>query len=250
MRKYLLLCTALTLYTPSVYALECKALPRCQDLGFTQSEKYCEGKYFLRCPFDSKRGYCGGEISVASACDYISMLPDAGICTDDDYIHVPDGNGSFISCWQAECEDASGDTETITCPTGQVLVGTTCHTYYANCAAAGMVSAAGSCTEEDYTHLYRENGATMSCWNASCESTGTDTGNDETICGSTSSGTVIYCMLDEYNQQNDIVVAGMRDNNNIVNNLTMANISKQECLDRYIKPLEVDNDDDFVVYGV
>jgi len=69
MKKYLLLCTALTILSSAHAAdLNCVALPDCADLGFSMSESDCAGQFSLKCPFDNTKLFCVGEINDGAAC--------------------------------------------------------------------------------------------------------------------------------------------------------------------------------------
>ena len=68
MKKYLLLCTALTILSSAHAAdLNCVALPDCADLGFSMSESDCAGQFSLKCPFDNTKLFCKKYITKSCA---------------------------------------------------------------------------------------------------------------------------------------------------------------------------------------
>ena len=79
MKKYLLLCSALTVAS-SAYALDCATPPSCAELGYTMTEADCAGKFTLKCPFDNSKIFCTGSTSGG-----------------DDAIE-DDGSGTQIDC--------------------------------------------------------------------------------------------------------------------------------------------------------
>ena len=64
MKKYLLLCSALTIVS-SVQAadINCATPPSCEELGFVMTEIDCEGQFSLKCPFDDNLLFCEKEMS-------------------------------------------------------------------------------------------------------------------------------------------------------------------------------------------
>ena len=70
MRKYLLL-AGISIYcmAGAAYAIDCKTLPDCADLGYTKSSSECDGKLALVCPFDNTKFYCTEESSHPSCAD-------------------------------------------------------------------------------------------------------------------------------------------------------------------------------------
>ena len=63
MRKYLLLCTALTISSSAYAALDCATPPTCEEWGFTMTTSDCAGKFVLRCPREPNNDnavFCGG----------------------------------------------------------------------------------------------------------------------------------------------------------------------------------------------
>ena len=83
MKKYLLLCSALTVASPAQVAalssdrtdlpsqttkLDCATPPSCAEWGFTMSVDDCTGKFVLRCPREPNNDnavFCGGEDTIA-----------------------------------------------------------------------------------------------------------------------------------------------------------------------------------------
>ena len=61
MKKYLLLCTALTISSSAYAALDCATPPTCDELGYAQTETDCAGQFILKCPFDETAVFCGGD---------------------------------------------------------------------------------------------------------------------------------------------------------------------------------------------
>ena len=82
MKKYLLLCTALTISSSAYAAIDCSVRPSCADLGYTQTETDCAGKFILKCPFDSEAAFCGGE-KPAVTCAVGSVVFDDGKCYEN-----------------------------------------------------------------------------------------------------------------------------------------------------------------------
>ena len=78
MKKYLLLCSALTVAS-SVQAadINCATPPSCAELGYVMTEADCEGFFALKCPFDTSKLFCGGD-----ECKVGSRLYDNMMCYD------------------------------------------------------------------------------------------------------------------------------------------------------------------------
>ncbi len=79
MKKYLLLCTALTI-SSSAYALDCATPPTCDDLGYTQSASDCAGQFMLKCPFSDEDFFCGGDTPAGKCINEEYTLNDGANC--------------------------------------------------------------------------------------------------------------------------------------------------------------------------
>ena len=77
MKKYLLLSLAMAVALPA-YALDCATPPTCDELGYTQTETDCAGKFMLKCPFSDEDFFCGGEIASCSDLGYTYTVPSSG----------------------------------------------------------------------------------------------------------------------------------------------------------------------------
>jgi len=90
MRKYLLLCTALTISSSAYAALDCATPPTCEEWGFTMTTSDCAGKFVLRCPREPNNDnavFCGGENVTSIECSLGSILYDDLQC----YNSAPSG---------------------------------------------------------------------------------------------------------------------------------------------------------------
>ena len=85
MKKYLLLGTSLFVASSAYAEFDCTKIPTCADLGFTMSATDCAGKNMLKCPFETDKVFCGGEIE----CKIGSILYDDLKCYAID--NVPSG---------------------------------------------------------------------------------------------------------------------------------------------------------------
>ena len=65
MKKYLFLSLAMAVALPAYAALDCATPPTCDELGYTQTETDCTGKFTLKCPFDETAVFCGGSNCAA-----------------------------------------------------------------------------------------------------------------------------------------------------------------------------------------
>jgi len=74
MKKYLLLSLAMAVSLPAYAALDCATPPTCDELGYTQTETDCAGKFMLKCPFSDEDFFCGGEIASCSDLGYTSTV--------------------------------------------------------------------------------------------------------------------------------------------------------------------------------
>ncbi len=97
MKKYLLLCTALTVASSAYAASDCATPPTCAEWGFTMSTDDCAGKFVLRCPREPNNDnavFCEKEKTCGDG-GYLSAKPNA------DYIceEVPFGNKTcYTNC--------------------------------------------------------------------------------------------------------------------------------------------------------
>ena len=111
MKKYLLLCSALTMASSAQAAdLNCTALPDCADLGYTQTEADCEGFFALKCPFDTSKLFCGGD-----KCKVGSILYDDFKC----YEEIQNSKGKLGIVFDTEKRMAIGTSEYTGHPWGQ-----------------------------------------------------------------------------------------------------------------------------------
>ena len=79
MKKYLLLCSALTVASSAHAVLNCATPPTCAQLGFTMSADECAGKFTLKCPFDNTKVFCSMNINDGAACQ--SNVADMTVIT-------------------------------------------------------------------------------------------------------------------------------------------------------------------------
>ena len=89
MRKYLLLCTALTISSSAYAALDCATPPTCEEWGFTMTTSDCAGKFVLRCPREPNNDnavFCGGENVTSIECSLGSILYDDLKCYNLDSV--------------------------------------------------------------------------------------------------------------------------------------------------------------------
>ena len=101
MRKYLLLCTALTISSSAYAALDCATPPTCEEWGFTMTTSDCAGKFVLRCPREPNNDnavFCTKEISCENE-GYISAVADGYICT----AVTSNGKTCYKDCQQSNC---------------------------------------------------------------------------------------------------------------------------------------------------
>ena len=91
MKKYLLLCSALTVASSAYATLDCTTPPSCAELGYTMSTDDCAGKFALKCPFDNTQLFCGGERYEVGQIKYFSTNDDIpkGFIKADGYVHSP-----------------------------------------------------------------------------------------------------------------------------------------------------------------
>ena len=100
MRKYLLLCTALTISSSAYAALDCATPPTCDELGYTQTETDCAGKFTLKCPLDNTKLFCIGEDVIK--CEdggYYPALPTGYICETVTYENL----SCYKNCSSSTC---------------------------------------------------------------------------------------------------------------------------------------------------
>ncbi len=111
MKKYLLLCTALTMSSSAYAALDCATPPTCDELGYTMSSSDCEGQYSLKCPFDNTKLFCKKDKTCEDE-GYLSSVPSGKICTE-------------ITSNGKTCYDSNTCLASYYCGTGSVKAGDT-----------------------------------------------------------------------------------------------------------------------------
>ncbi len=187
MKKYLLLCTALTI-SSSAYALDCATPPTCDELGYTMSSDDCAGQFMLKCPFDETKVFCGGEDPEAkcSAEGYTKNTTGlTPLCVGGYTLETCPYDSSYTKCVAAPCEDlgytytvpSSGNTLCLTgytaeyCPTDNTKYKCVETATYTQCKNAGYTATAclSGCTVT--TCPYDSN--YMTCTN--CPTVSTDT---------------------------------------------------------------------------
>lgn len=115
MKKYLLLSLAMVVALPSYAALDCATPPTCDDLGYTQTETDCAGKFILKCPFDNTKVFCGG-VDGAAKCkaEGYTKSPSSFVsrCLIGYTLETCPYDSSYTKCVAASCEDL-GYTQTV-----------------------------------------------------------------------------------------------------------------------------------------
>ncbi|MBE6443577.1 MAG: hypothetical protein E7020_02790 [Alphaproteobacteria bacterium] len=115
MKKYLLLCTALTISSSAYAAIDCSVRPSCADLGYTQTETDCAGKFILKCPFDETAVFCGG-VDGAAKCAAEGYTKNTSSLVSACLIGYTKEtcpyDSSYTKCVAGSCED-SGYTYTV-----------------------------------------------------------------------------------------------------------------------------------------
>ncbi len=53
-------------------AQSCAVAPTCESLGYSQTAEDCNGRYALKCPFDTSRVFCGDNTNIYD-CDRVSQ---------------------------------------------------------------------------------------------------------------------------------------------------------------------------------
>jgi len=105
MKKYLLLCTALTVASSAYAALDCATPLTCAEWGFTMSTDDCAGKFVLRCPREPNNDnavFCEKEKTCEEG-GYLSAKPSEAYTCEE----VTFGNkGCYTNCY---------------CPVGSIL---------------------------------------------------------------------------------------------------------------------------------
>ena len=153
MRKYLLLCTALTISSSAYAALDCATPPTCEEWGFTMTTSDCAGKFVLRCPREPNNDnavFCGGIGPVE--CAKGSILYSDLKCYDE----VPDSktaiavvfdttNRLAVSLEEAGTLGWSSSTTDISAVPNFMMdaeasVGASAHTYYTTSETSGGIS--------------------------------------------------------------------------------------------------------------
>ena len=128
MKKYLLLSLAMVVALPSYAALDCATPPTCDELGYTQTETDCAGKFMLKCPFSDEDFFCGGEIASCSDLGYTYTVPSSGntFCTVGSTAEYCPSDSTYYKCVESatytQCKNA-GYTATV-CLSGCTV--TTC----------------------------------------------------------------------------------------------------------------------------
>ncbi len=97
MRKYLLLCTALTISSSAYAALDCATPPTCEEWGFTMTTSDCAGQFSLKCPFDSGLLFCEKEKITTIPCTIGSVLYDDLQC----YNSTPSGKKAVAAVFDS-----------------------------------------------------------------------------------------------------------------------------------------------------
>ena len=120
MKKYLLLCTALTVASSAYADVNCVTPPSCEELGFVMTEIDCEGQFSLKCPFDDNLLFCEKEMSN---CKVGSILYNDLKCYDTapsdktaiaavfdttNRLAIGLNNASSVMLWSSIAEDISG----------------------------------------------------------------------------------------------------------------------------------------------
>ena len=214
---------------PAYAAMDCKTPPDCATLGFSKSNvANCASDGYMYCPFDTTYKKC---------VKYTNTLT----CPDD----------------------ATSCTLNVTCPAGQAYVSSenSCEKAYYNCEDAGYFpedfldnSSAGSCSSSTI-YIYNYDGEELACLTG-CSASSTAScavfGYNDEVCSSTestinieiplSSGGTLDCTIcvpsDEYHTtslfKSDTVM--------------LANISNEQCRQKYVKHLAAVDIDDCVDY--
>ena len=108
MKKYLLLCTALTISSSAYAAIDCSVRPSCADLGYTQTETDCAGKFILKCPFDETAVFCGG-VDGAAKCAAEGYTKNTSSLVSACLIGYTEEtcpyDSSYTKCVAGSCED-------------------------------------------------------------------------------------------------------------------------------------------------
>ncbi|MBE6444218.1 MAG: hypothetical protein E7020_06100 [Alphaproteobacteria bacterium] len=267
MKKYLLLCTALTI-SPSAYAaLNCAIPPTCEALGYKQTASDCAGQFMLKCPFDDNAVFCGGsscssgQLFIDGSCRKVyTSCNNAGLagiedvsnpaCTlqgGDEMIYLTDG--SKIDCWLQSCD--------MGCDPGEVWYSSlsACHATVERCADEGyatlneILDANGNLINEncrsdeaDY-HPYRNVDTRLDCWASSCTKAPDDSSSSSSSDGGANlNGSVTSTCRDasmEYCFEYDLLQKGT---------ISIALLSQEECYDKYVKALLSVVENDFGVY--
>ncbi len=106
MKKYLLLCTALTVAS-SAYALDCATPPTCAEWGFTMSTDDCAGKFVLRCPREPNNDnavFCGGDTPATKCKAEGYTLNDGADCDKYYNKNACSYDSSYYNCTEMSDE--------------------------------------------------------------------------------------------------------------------------------------------------
>ena len=130
MKKYLLLCSALTIASSAYAEINCSVRPTCSDLGYTMSESDCAGRFTLKCPFDTSKLFCGGNTSGGDD------------VTEGDGQEKTCGDGGYLSAKPAAdyiCEEV---------PFGNKTCYTNCRSNIITCQVGSIVYSNYTCYEQ------------------------------------------------------------------------------------------------------
>jgi len=85
-RAYLATLTITLLTATSVYAIDCKTIPTCAELGYTDTVSSCSDS--IKCPFDTTKGKCLSAGAVVGQIGYFVKEPGEGwLLCDGKFYH-------------------------------------------------------------------------------------------------------------------------------------------------------------------